>query len=132
MMSRYDDLLPYNNKDRILEDLCPLTTNQIADVLQRHPNVPKDFVDFLQEIGAGTLGPDRYSIYNGMVDATELLGEAEIFDHLLLFGDDFSGVSHGFDTRDWQMTQIDSSSGSPTKLNMSFEAFIRNMVEAMK
>ncbi len=127
-MGRYDDLLKGGMRDQV-SDLCPLAPNRISDLLQRHPDIPKDFVDFLQEIGAGTLGPDTYSIYDGLVDAKELLGEAEMFDRLALFGDDFGGVSHGFEVHGWRMVEIDSSLGVPREMNTSFERFIRNMIE---
>ncbi|QDG94723.1 hypothetical protein NIBR502774_19735 (plasmid) [Rhizobium sp. NIBRBAC000502774] len=128
-MGRYDDLLTGRIGDKVLDDLYPLAPSRISDLLKRHPEIPKDFVDFLQEIGAGTLGPDRYSIYSGLVDAKELLGEAETFDCLALFGDDFGGVSHGFAVRGWHMVEIDSSLGVPKELDTSFEKFIRNMIE---
>lgn len=131
-MGRYDDLLTSRIGDKVLDDLCPLAPNRISDLLQRHPEIPKDFVDFLQQIGAGTLGPDRYSIYSGLVDAKELLGEAEMFDRLALFGDDFGGVSHGFEVHGLHMVEFDSSLGALKELNTSFEVFIRNLIEALK
>lgn len=131
-MSRYNDLLANRNRDGSLSDLHPLTDIQINNLLRQYPNVPVDFLDFLQVIGTGTIGPDRYSIYDGLVDAKEILGETAVLDSMMLFGDDFAGISYGYDLCDWRIVEIDSSLGTARKVDLSFEVFVRDLIDYLE
>lgn len=88
--------------------------------------MPVDYSDFLTEIGAGSLAGDRYQLYDGLVGPDDIHGVIEDgFETLALFGDDLQGFNDGFDTRDWQVVEVDPTNATFRAVAASFEEFIR-------
>lgn len=129
-MNRYHDLLAHRRSAGSIDKLGPVADEHISALLRDYPRIPEDFTDFLRGVGAGAIGPDRYYIYNGLVEPQDIFSDAG-FSGVVLFGDDQAGVSNGFDTQDWHLVEIDSASGTCRTLNLSFEAFIRDIIEGL-
>lgn len=94
-------------------------------------NPPKDYVDFLLEIGAGELGEAFYMIYNGLVKYVEIYGEEIPGEDVLLFGDDFQGYCTGFRCSDWKIVEVDPVSKAIEEISPTFQLFIRNKISAI-
>lgn len=76
--------------------------------------VPEDYLDFLREIGHGSVGVNGFAFYGGLVEVDEIMGHLyddedsrpELKD-ILLFGDNYSGDPVGFLTTDgWALVEI--------------------------
>ncbi|WP_025849825.1 SMI1/KNR4 family protein [Paenibacillus ehimensis] len=103
--------------------------------------IPQDYIDFLREVGYGTVNGTCFNFYGGLVEVDEILGHLydedshpELKD-VLLFGDNFSGDAVGFLTTDnWAIVEIwhdDDLSINPTE-EKTFEEFVVNMFEQFK
>ncbi|MFB7813431.1 SMI1/KNR4 family protein [Paenibacillus chitinolyticus] len=100
--------------------------------------IPKEYIDFLREVGYGTVNGTYFNFYSGLVEVDEILGH--LFDEdshpelkdVLLFGDNFSGDAVGFLTTDnWAIVEIwhdDDLSINPTE-EKTFEEFVVTMFE---
>ena len=78
--------------------------NQISDdqlnaMLSSSPNIPKDYLTYLQIVGAGDLTVSSVKIYPALCDFSDF-GLEEIYsveDDIVFFGDNYSGDFLGFD-----------------------------------
>ncbi len=100
--------------------------------------VPEDYIDFLREVGYGTVNGTYFNFYGGLVEVDEILGHLydedshpELKD-ILLFGDNFSGDAVGFlATDNWTIVEIwhdDNLSINPVE-EQTFEEFVVHMFE---
>ncbi|MDY3548969.1 SMI1/KNR4 family protein [Riemerella anatipestifer] len=65
----------------------------------QYPNIPKDYIDYLLEIGAGVIREIQFDVKGFLFDFSDL-GLEEIFyvdEKIKFFGDDLSGNFAGFD-----------------------------------
>lgn len=128
---RYRDLARGKGGGTPCDGLVPVPDVRIAALRSAYPDMPADFVDFLAEIGAGSLGDDRYQLYDGLVGPDDILAIGDGFETLVLFGDDLQGFSDGFDTRDWRVVEVDPTNGITRPVAVSFEAFIRAKIAGL-
>jgi hypothetical protein len=94
--------------------------------LQFH-DVPKDYLDFLKELGWGEVGDMSFQLYSGLVMPKEVYDEvtAAGLDDILLFGDDFQGYSFGFARNDrWAVVEVNPNTGTPRQVAENFENFV--------
>lgn len=92
--------------------------------LQADANAPRDYVEWLSRCGWGDLGEGRYMLYKGLVDLSELAGDAP--GGYLSFGDDLSGCSGCFRVGgDGQVHEYDSGSNAMRATGLRFPEFIR-------
>jgi hypothetical protein len=91
--------------------------------------VPDDYLQFLQRIGSGEIGAAQYTLYSGLVAPEEIYGDRPPeLEHVALLGDDMQGYCAGFDTRSWQVVEIDPTTMEPTPVADTFEQFIRQRI----
>lgn len=128
-MARYEDI----RRLQKFGALVPMGGADVIDLRRAHPGVPLDFVDFLEEVGSGTVGPapGSFRVYSGLVAPADVYdsGRAARLGGIWLFGDDFQGYNAGFDlTRDWQVVEVSPTDGSVESLAASFEEYVRQHV----
>lgn len=126
-MSLYSDLLARKGNDTSLDKLVVISAEKAMQLLL--DGAPKDYVDFLSEIGAGELGKSDYMIYDGLVDPEEIFGvDVKGLDGIVFFGDDFQGVNSGFRVLDWKVVEVDSVDMHINFLNKSFQIYLREKI----
>jgi hypothetical protein len=127
-MRRYNDLIEEIVKRGIDKRFEKVSEDRIDKECNSNPAVPQDYIDFLKEIGWGTIGEMYYAIYSGLIEPNEIYDpiRAKDLDGILLFGDDYSGYCAGFVKKDsWQLVEIDDFQGVDY-LNITFEEFVRD------
>lgn len=108
-----------------------LTAEKKVALLARHPKLPEDYVQFLCEVGWGTIGDARYSVYSAPVEPSFLFDQmtAESLGSVLLVGDDFAGGQEALRIEDGGVVfgSIDSLDGrfDPSD-GETFSAFIKH------
>lgn len=128
----YEDLLVETQPGGRLEKferVESLVTEQIKNI---YPNLPKEYLVFLEEIGSGEIGNAAYIIYNGVLTPDEIYDEvtAEDLNNILIFGDDMQGYCSGFDVENgWSVVEVDPTDMSFRKIFDNFSAFIRDKVK---
>ena len=97
-MGRYDDLRALLRDAGLEPGLEVLPPKSIEALRHEYPGLPEDYLDFLGEVGWGSLGDGFYMLYNRPITASEVYGaeSASLLEGLLLVGDDFSGCNAGF------------------------------------
>lgn len=70
-----------------------LTKEKRDALLVRHPKLPEDYVEFLCEVGWGTIGDGQYSVYSAPAELSFIYDPvtAESLGDVVLIGDDFAG-----------------------------------------
>ena len=70
-----------------------MTDDQRTALLNEFPGLPSDYVQFLSEVGSGTIGDSRYSIYGGPMEPSFIFDQitAAGLQDVVLIGDDFAG-----------------------------------------
>lgn len=111
----------------------PVSSEQAGDLPRKFPNVPKDYIDYLVEIGAGNFRESRFKVYEDLMNLDDfgLSGVYEISDSVLFFGDNFSGDFAGFDLenkRD-EVVELWHESGEIVPTGKTFREYIREQME---
>jgi len=130
-MGRYDELLYQLIKKGIRNLFESVTRDEINSIIIKHPGVPDDYIEFLEEIGHGDIGDNYFMLYGGLVEASEIYDEskAEKLKDIVFFGDYYDGHSIGFSKKgEWEMVDVDDRL-KITFLNTSFESFIKNKLD---
>ena len=71
--------------------------------------IPQDYLDFLEEVGYGSMGDGYFMLYGGLIEAEELYNAEEnpALHQVLLLGDNSSGDAVGFLTTDgWSIVEV--------------------------
>jgi hypothetical protein len=129
-MGGYDDLVALLEHHHLAQKLTKLTENEIVDLVEMYPEAPKDYIDYLREVGYGDIGDGYYMIYSGLITPDSIFDAetAKELEELLLFGDDFSGYCGCFlTTEDWTLIEEDGSCEF-YEPEMTFEGFIREKI----
>jgi len=129
-MSRYDDIVPLMRSLAPESRLTPLQEAEVVSLKAKYPQLPADYVDYLQQIGWGGIGNSFYMIYSGLIEASEIYGAEASKDlgSILFFGDNFSGYCAGFDTRrGYAVIEIDPVDWRRIEAGGSFEEFIKSV-----
>ena len=88
--------------------LKPLSTTQLAELVEEYPDLPEHLRQLFTVIGAGSIGRGRYMIH-------ALLGPDEVYDPetatalagVVIVGDDFAGTCDAYDTKHgWKFGSI--------------------------
>lgn len=94
---------PEQLRDHILRTypksrLNRLLIEQRNAILSRAPWLPSAYLVFLEQVGYGTIGDGRYSIYQGPVQPDFVFDEetARSLGNVVLLGDDFAGTHEAF------------------------------------
>jgi len=99
----FDEELDYlrDNEEisNVMNKRVLVNQNQLLNILEKHPNVPTDYINYLSEVGAGNVMNSQFNIYGNLTDFIDL-GLDDVFslpNNIKLFGDNFSGDFAGFD-----------------------------------
>ena len=101
---------------------------ELMSLIQKYPQIPADYVDYLREIGWGPIGSSAYVIYRGLMNAGDIYDGETVkeLNHILFFGDNFSGYCGGFDTRrGCAVVEIEPTDMSCVDAGKSFENFVK-------
>ena len=63
-ISRYDDIVPLVHSLAPASRLTPLQEAEVVSLKVRYPQLPADYVDYMQQIGWGGIGNSFYMIYS--------------------------------------------------------------------
>jgi hypothetical protein len=125
----FEDLISARAASPLLASLTSHTPTETARISAQFPGVPDDYLQFLQRLGSGEIGVGKYTLYGGLVPPEEIYGELPPeLEHLVLLGDDMQGYCAGFDTRTWQVVEVDPTTMEPNPVADTFEKFIRQRI----
>lgn len=126
-MTRFKDLVAAKGSGTPLDSLAPLPPDSIAAIRSTWPGVPADYIDFLTQLGAGTLGAQGgYALYGGFMHPDEVYDQLEPeIEALLILGDDFQGFNNAFAPESWEVVEIDPTDMTTRVVAPDFETFIR-------
>lgn len=71
--------------------------------------IPQEYIDFLKEVGYGSVSDGYFMFYGGLIEADEIYNADDNpeIKNVLLFGDNFSGDAIGFQTtNNWSIVEI--------------------------
>jgi hypothetical protein len=94
----YDELRTYLLKHYPESKLQLLPEERRVALVAKHPMLPGSYVQFLCEVGFGTIGDSLYSVYGGAMDPSDVIDRstAEDLHDVVLIGDDFAGGQEAF------------------------------------
>lgn len=124
-MARYDDI----RANERFSKLSPASSAELAEM--RREGVPADYLDFLSEIGSGSIGDSSFSLYSGLVLPDEVYDAeaAKTVGSVLLFGDDYQGYCFGFaPDQDWAVVEVDPTDHSTDVVAPTFEQFVHTLL----
>ena len=98
-----------NNKRQLVNQ------SQLNFISEKYPNIPTSYLNYLSEIGYGSIMNCQFNIYNNLTDISDL-GLDSIYSlpyNIKLFGDNFSGDFAGFDLSKNQLER-------PNQINLDY------------
>lgn len=131
-MGTYDDLIATKGSGTVYDRLTPIGSEDALNQAAVFGAVPKDYLDFIAQVGFGELGDSCFMLYGGPMEPEEVFGtDGRLPPGLLLLGDDFNGFHVAFDTKDWSVVEIDSADRGTTFIGTNFEDFIRSKIASI-
>ena len=137
---RYENIINIIRNNPSKHNFEALSEGEINRELEVE-GIPQDYIDFLREVGYGTVNNTIFNFYSGLVEVDEILGHLydedshpELKD-VLLFGDNFSGDAVGFLVTDnWAIVEIwhDDDLSINHCEEETFEEFVLSMFENVK
>lgn len=123
-------------RDSLLErypesQLLLKTGEDKAALLAAFPSLPDDYLQFLCEVGSGTIGKGRYAVYSEPLEPSEVFDQptADGLREVVLIGDDFAGghEAFSFGSPVAAFGSVDSTSGrfEPGPEDATFSSFIK-------
>ncbi len=113
----------------------PLKQDEIDQLRKKYGEIPKDFLDYLSIVGAGSVNDCRYMIYGGLLSPSEYFDPEDIEElenHILCFGDDFAGNPAGFlPKNNWRIAEIWHEDLTLNEVDLTFGQFIRQKIGMM-
>jgi hypothetical protein len=124
-----------NARERKMNERTPLSSDEIAEVLARFPGVPRDYIDYMREIGWGSFRECQFMVYGDLATPNDMIGEeaaacyGDSREEVLCFGDDFSGDMSGFlPKQGWAVVELRHDSGSLRRMGKPFGQYIREQM----
>lgn len=106
--------------------------SNIFEIKIKYPKVPQDYLDYLQDIGAGSFRECQFSIPGHLFDLTDLGLEEhyELKDRVKFFGDNFSGDFSGFDfnNEDGLVIEFWHEDGTIYETKKTFKDYIKEQM----
>lgn len=125
-MTLYDTTLRSSPR---FANLKPISVAEASSLREGIGDIPKDYVAFLCEVGAGTVGNASFRVYPGLIEPSDIYDpeRASTLSDILLFGDDFQGYNFGFSkSNGWKVVEVSPTDGSIDITDDSFEDFVRS------
>lgn len=114
-MGRYDDAIAFLSacegpNGSAMNGRETFSAAKAQTLREQHPDIPEDYLDYLQEIGWGSLRDCQFMVYDELFDP-KMIFDAETVasfkKRILLFGDNFSGDPAGFlPDENWKVIEI--------------------------
>lgn len=106
-----------------------LSREQLGRIRESFPKVPQDYLDYLSEIGSGTIREVQFTVKPFLFDFEDL-GLEDVYElkqGVKFFGDNLNGDFAGFDfsQNEIQVVEFLHASGELYYTNKSFKDFIR-------
>lgn len=117
---------PTNKKELISEE-------HLNKIIEKHPNVPIDYIAYLREIGAGNFRECKFKVQSFLFNL-ESLGLEDYYNiksNIWFFGDNYCGDFSGFDfdRSDGMVVEFWHETGELYYTNKSFQNYIRQQIE---
>jgi hypothetical protein len=108
------------------------TEEQLKILVEKHPQIPQDYIVYLNEIGAGNLRECFFKVHSFLFDLEDI-GLEEHYDlkpNVWFFGDNFSGDFSGFDfeKNDGHVVEFWHETGELYYTNKTFQDYIREQM----
>ena len=110
-----------------------VSETEIKKLLEEHPKLSDDYIDYLKEIGSGNFRECQFRVQNHLFDLDDL-GLAEHYDALSsgikFFGDNYCGDFSGFDFDNNPELVIEfwHEDGTICETNKTFKEYIREQM----
>ncbi|QDU78751.1 hypothetical protein Pla110_04550 [Polystyrenella longa] len=140
MSTDYSDIKNWIERHPQSFGFIPTPPELITSLKSDYKNIPEAYVDFLAEFGGMSIG-NSFMIYRSIVSPYTVFRErAKEFGNVLLIGDDYAGLSIGFDVgANWRLVSIDSETDEVDDLTLyldkeeeivanSFEEWIKCLI----
>lgn len=134
-MTNFSDVNDFLNSFENEEEnhrLKRFNQDEINQLRQKYIGIPNDFLDYLAQVGAGSLNRCRYMIYGDLLKPSDIfnLEDVEEFENQnLLFGDDFAGNPAGFLVSEhWRVAEILHEDLTVSEIDLTFSQFIRQII----
>ena len=111
------------------KNLTRISVSECANFKRQYPQVPDDYILFLEKIGHGDLG--NLIIYERPMKCTEVYGKAvnKELNSILLFGDDTQGYCYGFDLKaSGRVVEIDPKGNIDRTIDPNFSGFLQSFL----
>ncbi|MCD0469992.1 SMI1/KNR4 family protein [Flavobacterium sp. JAS] len=110
-----------------------ITDEQIKTLLEKYPKIPKDYIDYLQEIGSGNFRECQFKVQPFLFNLEDLGLEDhyELKSNIWFFGDNYCGDFSGFDFDSDEGTVVEfwHESGDLYYTQKTFQNYIRERME---
>lgn len=106
----------------------------INNIKKEYPQTPKYFLNYLKNIGSGSIKNSSITIYSGLLDFYDL-GLEDFYDlpeNIKLFGDNFSGDFIGFDfDKNGEVIEFLHESGEIYWTGKKFKEYISEIIKSL-
>lgn len=131
MKTNYASEIEFLKKVEINSNRTIFTADQTKNLLLEFPNLPQDYIIYLQEIGSGSFRESQFNVtapFN--LEDLGLEYQYELKSNVWFFGDNFSGDFSGFDLdqNDGKVVEFWHDSGELYYTNQSFHNYIREQM----
>lgn len=136
-MGQYEDVLKFlaeceEPTESQMNTRTTLTTDAARKLEQAFPGLPRDYVDYLVEVGSGAFRECQYAVYDRFLDPSDIFDAetaASFGKRILCFGDNFSGDPAGFLPDDnWRVVELWHDSRDLHDPKQNFGEFIRGKI----
>ena len=106
------------------------SSNQLRTFLKKYPSAPKDYRDYMLEIGPGPFREFQFLVHDGLFLLSELVEglNPTYTENVLIFGHNFSGDLSGFLLPKWEVSEFLHETDELYVYPISFHTYIRQMM----
>lgn len=121
-----------DKKDAEINKREKLTDKDIEEIREQYSDIPQNYLDYLKEIGYGTIRECQFMVYEGLENIEDILGyEVEELEDkkFLVFGDNYSGDFSGFlIEEEWKVAEFWHDCEELKICKQSFHEYIREQM----
>ncbi len=109
-----------------------VTPANIKLLVEYFGEMPSDYVEFLSNVGYGTIGEDYLQIYGGPEPALSIYGGDTEFEDIVIVVDDFAGFCLGYTVKDWSLVEVDSGDMKIVEVPGSFTDYLEKWIRDLE